>query len=228
MALSADNRGFSNLAAGGADVDRDRRREADAAVKESARRATDIGSVLLDVFTALPAAIVAAETTEYRRVVERYGKDHPRAQEIEASLAAFGQLDAMASQGRARIKRAIDAQQMPGDALHGFVTDEDGTPLAGLRVRLTGAAISGEHEATTQADGYFAVPLPAKDARAAARDASPDKEQEPPSATVIVADPGGKTLYEDPVPLDLEQGGAFREYRIERPSGYQTPGAASK
>ncbi len=226
MAQSADRRAFSNFADDGADVDRERKREAEAALKESARKAADTGSLLLDVFTTLPSAIVAAEKDEYRRVVERYGKDHANAKEVEASLAAFEHLEVRASRGRARIERVIAAQKTPGDALHGFVADEEGAPLAGLRVRLTGRAISDAQEATTQSDGYFAVPLPAKDARAP--NASPAQQQEGATATVVVADAGGKTLYEDPVPLDLAQGSAYREYRIERPSGQQDPKSAAR
>lgn len=218
---------------GAARSDREHREGSEGELKQAAGAGFEAGSMLLELFTTLPAALVAAEKAEHARVVERYGGEHPWAQGAGESAAALEGLEAQLSRGRARAVRALAAawHPAPGPALHGFVTDAGGAPLGGLRVRLAG--LEGRApEARTAEDGYFTLPLPErKPAEGAAEEgeekaARKKRAAEPAAATVVIADAKGAPLYEDPIPLEVESGSAYREYRLRERPRYEEPGPA--
>jgi len=221
---------------GAARNDREHREGSEGELKQAAGAAFEAGSMLLELFTTLPAALVAAEKAEHARLVERYGDEHPWTQGVGESAGALGGLEARLSRGRARAVRALAVawQPPPGPAFHGFVTDESGAPLRGLRVRLAG--LEGRApEARTAEDGYFTLPLPERKPSEGAAEAEGETEKgarrkraaEPAAATVVIADAKGAPLYEDPVPLEVESGSAYREYRLRERPKYEERGPAS-
>ena len=226
MAIFGDN-DFSRLLDDAAKVDRDRKRNFATQMRRSGADALGLGDDLLELFTTLPAAVIASERAEYDRLVERHGKDHPRSRQVAEALDAFEGVEAQAARGRARATRAIEAIQASGTAFFGFVTSADGDPLAGYKVRVTGIA-AGKLEAITGDDGYFRIALPAKSAsaptagrrvspkRAAASTPAEDRtEASPVLAAVEVLDRKGNKVHEDPLPLQIDSGSAYREYRLE-------------
>jgi len=233
MAILGDN-DFSRLLDDAAKVDRDRKRNFAMQMRRSGADALGLGDDLLALFTTLPAAVIASERAEYDRLVERHGKDHPRSRQVAEALEAFEGVEAQAARGRARATRAIESIQASGTAFFGFVTRADGDPLAGYKVRVTGSA-TGKLEAVTGDDGYFRIALPTTSAsaatagrrvspkRAAASTPAEDKtDTSPVLAAVEVLDRRGNRVHEDPLPLQIDSGSAYREYQLdvtERASG---------
>lgn len=242
MATSITHSDLSRTAADAARTDRARKQQADAESRRAVDNALSLGPALLDLFTKLPAAMIAADTAEYQRVVERDGEQSPGAAELKAALARLESLEATASLGRARATRAAAVARMPGPMFHGFVADESGSPMASMRVRLATATGAAPQEAVTEVDGYFAIRLPgpgaperpsapsegpttaptaAPPARPAAGTASrpPDSQRQSTGeeATATIANHRGQVVYEDPVPVDTSRT-VYREYRVgDRP-----------
>ncbi len=107
------------------------------------------------------------------------------------------------------------ASSIPGPAFHGFVADKNGSPRADLHVKLVGTDASGQrielpgrYDATTEYDGYFVVPPPALEG------ADRQKARTAAAAIVVITDKQGVVVCEDSVPLQLELGTAYREYRL--------------
>jgi hypothetical protein len=182
--------------------------------RQAQRDALANGGLLLSLFQALPAAAIASERAEHERIVGRYGKDHPRAQALEESLDRLERTEARAALGRMRAARAMQTAQLPGAALQGFVTDAAGEPLRGVTVRVEASRLSAPLSARTAADGYFRIELPPAEA-APAR----EQEEERELAQVVVLDANGHRVHEDPMPLSLRAGSAYREYTVEAEAG---------
>jgi Carboxypeptidase regulatory-like domain len=182
--------------------------------RQAQRDALANGGLLLALFQALPAAALASERAEHERIVGRYGKDHPRAQALEASLDRLERTEARAALGRMRAARAMQTAQMQGAALQGFVIDAAGEPLRGMTVSVEAARMPAPLSARTAADGYFRIELPPAEA-APAR----EREEERELAQVVVLDANGRRVHEDPMPLSLRAGGAYREYTVEPEAG---------
>jgi hypothetical protein len=241
MAILGDN-DLSRLPDHAAKVDRERKRNFAAQLRRSGADALGLGDDLLVLFSTLPAAVIASEHAEYERVVARYGKEHPRARQVADALADFENIEAQAARGRTRAARAIESIQASGSAFFGFVTGAGGDPLAGYKVRLTGRDIaSGKLEAVTGDDGYFRIALPATNAstastgqrasskRAAASTASDSKtDTSHVLAAVEVLDRKGRSVHEDPLPLQIDSGSAYREYQLEVTEDGSTKAAARK
>jgi hypothetical protein len=98
----------------------------------------------------------------------------------------------------------MEMAQMPEAAFHGFVTDEAGEPLPGMTVRVTSPRLLSQLAASTAKDGYFRVVLPEA--------AKKQGEQNTELAEVVIVDGQGKRVHDDPLPLQLGAGSAYREY----------------
>lgn len=191
--------------------------------RQARRDALTGGGMLLELFRALPAAALAAERAEHERIAQRYGKEDPRAQALAASLDRLERAEARATLGRTRVARALQAAQMPGSALHGFVTDAAGAPLRGMTVRVDSPALRAPLAARSAADGYFRVELPPADELERAM----KEEEERELARVSVLDANGRPVHEDPLALSLRAGVAYREYQVELEGSTVTPSAAA-
>jgi hypothetical protein len=226
MARSLNDRDFSRLAAGAKQLERELKKTADAQMKEIGRTALETGPALLELFELLPAAMIAARGAEYERILARYDEKHPRAVQMETSLIALQELESQAARGRARAARVMEAARAPGVAFHGFVSDEDGEPLSGMTVQLTGHAPFGKTVARTESDGYFRMPLPVDGVSAGAESGRLDlsettdraAQRDATQLAVQIRDTRGALVFEDPVPLQIGPSGAYREYRIGEPS----------
>ena len=73
--------------------------------------------------------------------------------------------------------------------------------MAGSNVRLAGDQAANTPQATTADDGYFRIPFSAP---------TVDVSKAPNAAIVEVFEPSGRLAYSDPLPLQLDSGGAYR------------------
>jgi hypothetical protein len=219
MATEDRNAAFSAFVSAGASrAGREQEKLFAELLRQGQAQGLEQGAPLLELFRLLPAAALASERAEYDRVVSRYGKDHPLAHAREQSLDAMERGEAQAARGRARAARALHAAQAPGEAFHGFVSDEAGEPLPGLTVRLASARTAAKLEARTEADGYFRVPLPQRAAEPAAAEKAAEEVAE-----VLIVDSRGQTVHQDPVGLALRAGSAYREYTVAAGRGAAEP-----
>src|SRR5262249_38422243 len=97
-----DSGNFSRLVDSAAQVDRERKRNFSAQSRRSGAAALAAGDELLALFSALPAAVIASGRAVYDRVVARYGKEHPRAQQVADALTDVQHLETQAARGRTR------------------------------------------------------------------------------------------------------------------------------
>jgi hypothetical protein len=230
MATSASGSEFSSTIEGAAAFDRERKAKADASLREIAGSAMELGDSLLQLFTTLPAAMLGARRAEYERVAARHGEDHPRTKQVRASLGALDGVVRRSAAGRDRAMRGLEALRTPGGAFFGFVADGSGRALAKMTVQLTGDAVGKDAQGVSADDGFFRVPLrPGASAGVAGsesfatmraailggEDTEREAGAEKPVATVRILNARGQVVHEDPVPLELEAGSAYREYRIE-------------
>jgi hypothetical protein len=207
MAIDDKTATFSALFSGGASRQNQEQEKILQALQQQVRQDTLAkGDALLALFRALPAAALASERAEHERLVGRYGKDHPRAQALEKSLDGLERAEVQAVRGRARAARAMEMARMPEPAFHGFVADEAGEPLPGMTVRVVSPRLGTELAAPTKQDGYFHLVLPEAVKKQGKRNAE--------LAEVIIVDGQGKRVHEDPLPLQLDAGSAYREYIV--------------
>ena len=207
MAIDDRTATFSALFSGGASRQNQEQEKILQALQQQARQeALAKGDALLTFFRALPAAALASERAEHERVVRRYGEDHPRAHALEESLDGLERAEAQAARGRARAARVMEMAQMPEPAFHGFVTDEAGDPLPGMTVRVASPRLGTELAASTGQDGYFRLVLPEA--------AKKQGKQNVELAEVVIVDGQGKRVHEDPLPLQVHAGSAYREYIV--------------
>ncbi len=144
-------------------------------VPMEASRQAAIGTAL-DLFafmTALPDALLASDRRELNRLSSTAeSKEDPRIERLKVSLARAEQLRENVIHGKARIDRMLVSESEDGNVFHGFVSDSDLRPREKLAVRVI-AETGDQLSATTAVDGYFSITL-GKDARAAARKATPE------------------------------------------------------
>lgn len=125
------------------------------------------GLDLLAFMTALPNAIVASEQRELKRLLRTTDdKNEPRIERLKLSIERASELHTTTMQGKARIDRALVSLSTETNVFHGFVSDGDVKPMPKLTVRILMSSITGEKpkqsaslSATTDADGYFSIPL---------------------------------------------------------------------
>jgi hypothetical protein len=190
---------------------------------EGARGAA-IGTLMevAGLLTVLPNAAVASQQRELERLKATRGDDDPRVVQLEASLARAATLSAMGERGQARFQRAAVALADSEDVFHGFVSNGDLDPLPNLTVR-----IGKQYSATTDADGYFRIPLGTKTggtwsvrdmlkgATRGAAKVNAEASTEPVPGEVEIVQKG-TVVYTDPAPLPLDRGRVYREYVIPR------------
>lgn len=130
----------------------------------AARQSTiHLGLDLLDFMSALPDAFIAAEEREVKRL-SRTSKDKNdlRIEQLKLSIARTQLIRENANLGKARIERALVALSEDGNIFHGFVSDTNANPRAGLTVRITVARENesgASRSAVTDDDGYFSISL---------------------------------------------------------------------
>src|SRR5262245_49625042 len=84
------------------------RSQVEAQRRKAGQDALELGSRLLNLFTVLPGATLAAQKAELGRLAA-LDRRHPRLAQLEAKFAAFEQLESGAQRGRARVARALEA-----------------------------------------------------------------------------------------------------------------------
>lgn len=214
-----------------------------------AGRAAAIGSALeaVEFLRMLPDAFIGTQQRELERLRNSGDPDNPHIPVLEASLERATAVRSMAQKGHARLQRAIAIAADPENAFHGFVTDRELEPLAGLTVRLKGDDVDEERLcAVTGADGYFRIPLGTKRDRkqstgfaeriaalsarmnrgrnAAASDSGSAGGQKTTARVEIVSD--GKVVHRDPTGVILE-GRLYREYIISEAGKPRAESAAA-
>jgi hypothetical protein len=235
---------------------------ADAVIKEyieapfaAARQpAITIGLDLLAFMSALPTAFVTSEQRELKRLSRTAeSKSDSRIERLTRSIERASELHATAMQGKARIDRAVVSLSEEGHVFHGFVSDGNLHPQKGLTVRMTIARDDGKESnslsATTDADGYFSIPLgreadrgqktttPESDGKLSERiaalvsrvnaktntsttaAAAATSDSREVLARVEILDANNNVIHEDSSPLVVNAGTAYREYVIENKDG---------
>ncbi len=181
------------------------------------------------LLSVLPNAAIASQQRELERLKATRGDNDPRVVELQATLERAATLSAMAERGQARAERLAVAFTESEAAFHGFVSDSDLNPLSGLTVRA-----GQQYSATTDADGYFRIPLGTKTTRATtARELFQSLSRRTPKDTAAApaagSEPGkelataqveivqkGTIIHTDPFPLPLDDGGVYREYVLPK------------
>jgi hypothetical protein len=196
-----------------------------APLEASRASALATGVALANFMSKLPDAFEASQQRELARIRETRGDTDPRVHALEASLEQTNVLRTMTRYGEARAQRALAMFGSRDVVFHGFVSDANLAPLPGLTVRLIGggSALPKVSSATTEADGYFSIPLGPSSKRAAPIGSNlgtnnpPNTGTNPPTAGTDVEVEilrRGTVLHHDPVPLTLDGSPAYREYVI--------------
>ena len=218
MAILRDTNDLNRLPQSASAVEKQRARDFDAATRQSRDAAFDLGGQLLGLLQILPASMLASGKAERERLIKRYGENDARVTSISEAITDAEGVQLYTDRGIARAKRTIEAMQMPGSALFGFLTDPSGAALSGYGVRLTGKQAAEAPQATTADDGYFRISLPASTGTtSAANAAAGELGKAGDTATVVVLDRDGRQVYMDPLALQLDAGSAYREYQVDPP-----------
>lgn len=224
---------------------------------ESARQsAIGTGLDLFAFMTALPDAFLASEQRELKRLSRTAEKKNdPRIGRLKVSIERAEELRANAMLGKARVERMLGSLSEDVNVFHGFVSDSDLQPREKLTVRITadrdGEKTEKSLSASTDADGYFSIPL-GKAENARHKSAAPESavnlsdrmnellkrvNAKPASssaaayvdgsevlARVEVLDAAGNILHQDVSPLVVNDGTAYREYIVDgnQPAVYDT------
>ena len=143
------------------------------------------GLDLLAFMSALPTAFVTSEQRELKRLSQTAeNKNDSRIERLTRSIERATELHTTAMQGKARIDRALISLSEEGRVFHGFVSDGNLHPQRGLTVRITVAHDGGKESnalsATTDADGYFRIPL--------GRDADGGRKTRTPESDVTLSE----------------------------------------
>jgi hypothetical protein len=192
---------------------------------------------LAQLLRILPDAFVASEKRELERVKASAEKNDPRVAALEASIEQADILRLMARRGEVRAQRSLVAYATRNEVFHGFVSDSDLNPLQGLTVQVSASREQGAKglSSTTDADGYFSIPI----GRKTATPRGSEKEGEnisPEKIADLLANKDkdtttyeptgqrkgvrvdilrkGKVIHQDPVPMGLGEGSVYREYAI--------------
>ena len=217
-----------------------RRQFIEAPLEAAGQSALGSGIELGNLLSMLPAAFVASQDRELKRVLSSGIENDPRVAALESSIEQAGVLQTMAQRGQVRIERALVAVAGKDHVFHGFVSDADLAPLKGLTVRLTGskATRSKTLSTTTDDDGYFSIALGTKSNMQQDSGAKASKISLAQRISDLMAGPGiepistplesvpnedasqveilkkGKLAHSDPVLVARDQGSVYREYVI--------------
>lgn len=187
----------------------------------------------------LPKIFLDSQRRELKRIKKTAADNDPRVAQLEASIQQAAGIHDLAGVAQTRVERTVGAVGGKERIFHGFVSDSDLAPLAGLTVRLNGRKTAGRKSlsATTDADGYFNMTLGKKTEkeldtksraeqrtvtqrlmemlsqieRGAARVYTVDEQTEIGEVEILKR---GKLLHQDPVALASNQGSIYREYVI--------------
>ncbi|MBX3302615.1 MAG: hypothetical protein KF693_10405 [Nitrospira sp.] len=209
--------------------------------------AINIGLEMLAFMAALPGAFVASEERELNRLSRTTdASNDPRMERLKVSIARAKELRATSHQGKVRIDRALVSLSEEGNVFHGFISNNTLAPQKELTVRLTATRDGVKDEtlfsATTNADGYFSIPLGRESgkkrkgqppepnvkssermaerlSRKAAASAAAQGDGNEIVARVDVLDAKSNVIHEDPVPIVVNAGTVYREYVIENVEG---------
>ncbi len=212
------------------------------------------GLDLLAFLSTLPDALIASEQRELERLsrVSNVQND-ARIERLKTSIARTQDISSNANQGKARIERALVSLSESCYVFHGVVSDVDLKPLQGLTVRIVAQGSENTNRSlssTTNADGYFSIPLDSSKTAAskkttldssvklsermaelfthvnapagAATDNNPHSDNASAAATdqkevlaqVEILNANKNVIYQDPSPLVVNAGTAYREYVI--------------
>jgi hypothetical protein len=241
----ASKNSFSGLFGSARSPEEIRRRFIEAPLDASAPAALASALEIASVLTKLPDVFIASQNKELERVRATAGENDLRVNALQASIEQAEELTATAEKGQARVERVAAAAVAGQKVFHGFVSAPGLEPAAGLTVKLTERRAGGATgSATTDADGYFSMPLGPKEYGAAGtknREFSLSQRinrlMEPRAVNLNAsADTAGtadttaaaqqteestvqifrnkKLLHEDPIPVDLSGGSIYREYVV--------------
>ena len=184
----------------------------------------------------LPDAFAASQRSELDRIKQSADKNDPRIAAMEASIEQVDDLRRVVRLAEIRTRRSLIAIVTRTEIFHGFVSDSHLNPLKGLTVQVSAGkgGAAKDLSATTDADGYFSIPLgKTKSTRPTEEEAAnitPEQiaelfarqEKERDDKDQLKQETGreirveilkkGKLLHEDPVPIVLEDGNIYREY----------------
>jgi hypothetical protein len=238
----ATKNSFSGLFGSARSPEEIRRRFIEAPLDASGPAALASALEIASVLTKLPDVFIASQNKELARLRATAGENDPRADALQASIEQAQELTATAQKGQARVQRVAAAAVAGQKVFHGFVSAPGLEPVAGLTVRLSERKAGGATgTATTDADGYFSMPLGPKEygaadtknrefslsqrinrlmeTRAVNLNASADTADTAAAApqteeSTVQIFRNKKLLHEDPIPVDLSGGSIYREYVV--------------
>ena len=139
---------------------------------------------------------------ETRRIESKLGPQHPRTQQLKVGLRSNGQLVGTLELERQLMR--IDVPELPdqGTLVHGRIVDEGGLGIDRLTVCLveqSGAPALDTRESTSDASGYFAIPL---------KPETVDRlnKQHPEGVFLAVLNPRRRPVHQEPRPLAPARG----------------------
>jgi hypothetical protein len=139
---------------------------------------------------------------EVQRIEKKLGTQHPRTGQLKARLQFSMQL-AHSLELKRQLTR-IDVPELPpeGALVHGRIVSEDGLGIAGLTVYLvdrSGTPVREARESTSDASGYFAIPL-------APETVDQLGKRDPQGIFVAVYTPRQRPVHQEPRALALTRG----------------------
>lgn len=236
MATTSKKTGFPEFFADTESADKLRQQFIEGQAKAATQSAIGAGFELANLFSILPGAFVASQQRELDRIKQQKVPNDPRVASLVQSIEQAGVLQVTAQRSQVRVERALVAVASGDAVFHGFVSDAELAPLAGVTVRVTGVKGAGRSvSTTTDDDGYFSIPLGKKSdqwaksgvkgsrldriasfmaTRTAAPDAGAEKSAAGEGAHVEILRKG-KPVYSDPASLALDRGSVYREYVVD-------------
>jgi hypothetical protein len=199
-----------------------RRQFLDRPLDATRQPALDTALELARFMACLPDAFLGSERRELQRLTKTASRDDPRVVARNASIAQVDALRATAKHAQMRAERISRSVGESEHVLHGFVSEDDLTPRAGLTVRLSAADASAKTQRTAQTDpdGYFRIDIGGK------RPSAPVPSAPGQPRQTIVTHPetsleghveiyaGSKLIHRDPAAVLLNEGSIYREYFV--------------
>lgn len=204
--------------------------ERQAGIESLSADARELGPQILALQKSVLAGLAGSQAREAKRLEQR-GADRQRVARIAERAARMETIRADLLEAETAVRNVVDGFQQPG-IFHGYVRQASGAPAAGYTVSVVGIRQTKTRlAAKTDESGYFrmvvdaptpqvkakasaAAPAPSRSAAATPRTQSkppPAPPPPPPSppppprgAAVEVADPAGRTVLRDPVPITFE------------------------
>lgn len=115
----------------------------------------------LDFVVALGTGLAAAQRTETRRLIKKYGDDDVRARNAELRAQSYAKIHTDLARIVTNTCRLTDTVG-EANVFHGYVFDDAGQPARGYMVKLNLSAnerVVGEFSGIADGDGYFCLAL---------------------------------------------------------------------